>query len=467
MIDDLEATIQQLRADGIPAQMFDPTQVTKFRALYDAAVKPGEQPRARSAALKQLRAAVTKASKDLKADADRQTRATTTGADQAIEDLRKAAQDLIDPMVVKDANDPKDPKTALAARLKALTDEIPDAAKVTDQAKLEAARKQAEADAKALIKDAAKAAGDDDPKVRQKVQDAYQKAIKEKYGISFGQGPDEKLAVKYTHLDDFYDVLEKVPVGHVAHKNMRDLTYVKGLDGIGKFTGVGIELGTMPKDGGKRSEADPKDNQDIPEKHKVTTQENKFAITVLHELGHSVDQRWNLIPGIQSDAKCGGWIEHGWGDIARQLIADFQQSHARTPVTEAQLHAAALAALVHGATAPAPEGIDPTLWTDVSNHFGPWAEMHSRSYPWIGDPVPYKSRSYVFGKWAGAQWFSYLPTERAKMHITDYQWSSPREWFAELYALCWHKNEPAPSFVHDKVKAFMPGGSSAAPPEKP
>jgi hypothetical protein len=351
--------------------------------------------------------------------------------------------------------------------LKALTDEIPDPAKFTDKAKLEAARKQADIDAKALIKDAAKAAGNDDPKVRQKVQDAFQKAIKEKYGISFGQGPDEKLAVKYTHLDDFYDTLEKVPVGHVAHKNMRDLSYVHDLDGMGKFTGAGIEMGTMPKDGGQRLEADPRDNQGIPENHKVATKENTFAITVLHELGHSVDMRWNLMPGIQSDAKCGGWIAHGWDDIATQLIADFKQSHARVPVTDAQVHDAAQAALIHGEAAPAPEGVDPAVWADVSQHFQPWADMHSRKYPWAGDPISYKSRSYVFGKWAGAQWFSYLPAERAKMHITDYQWSAPREWFAELYALCWHKNEPAPPFVHEKVKAFMPGGTAAAPPEKP
>jgi hypothetical protein len=137
-------------------------------------------------------------------------------------------------------------------------------------------------------------------------------------------------------------------------------------------------------------------------------------------------------------------------------------------VTEAQLNDAAKAALIHGSAAPAPAGVAPAVWAEVSKHFQPWADMHSRLYPWIGDPVPYEGRSYVWGKWApDAPWFSYLPSARAQMQITPYQWSAPREWFAELYALCWHKNEPAPSFVHDKVKAFMPGAAAAATPKKP
>ncbi len=465
MIDGLEATMQQLLADGVPAEVLDLTKITKFRAQYDAAIKPAASPnqvRAQTAALKQLKAAVAAASKDLKADAERQATATSSGAVQAIKDLRDAAANLIDGIAAKDANDPKDPKTVLAARLKALTDEIPDPAKIADQATLEAALKKADTDAKALLKDAAKAAGDKDPKARQAVQDAYQKAIKEKYGISFGEGDHPKFVVPYTHLDDFYDVLEKVPVGHVAQKSMRDLTYVKGLDGIGKFTSAGIELGTMPEDGGLRAETDPKNQK--------TTQENKFAITVLHELGHTVDARWHLMPSIQGDAKCGGWIQHDWNDLAQQLIADFKNSHAGSPVTEAQLNDAAQAALIHGTAAPAPDNVAPAVWAEVSAHFHPWAEMHHRDYPWIGDPVPYKGRSYVWGKWAPeTPWFSYLPSARAQMHITPYQWSAPREWFAELYALCWHKNEPAPDFVHEKVKAFMPGGTAAAAaaPKKP
>ena len=464
MIDDLEATMKQLLADGVPAEMLDATKITKFRARYDAAIKPAasaNQVRAQTAALKQLKAAVATAAKDLKADAERQTTALGSGAIAAIKDLRDAAAKLIDAMVVKDAKDPKDPKTVLAARLKALTDEIPDPAKIADRATLEAALKTADTDAKALLKDAAKAGGDNDPKVRQAVQDAYQKAIKEKYGISFGEGshPNLKLAVKDTRLDEFYDVLEKVPVGHVAQQSMKDLSYVKGLDGMGRFTSVGIEMGTMSKDDDLRRETDPKDQK--------TTQENKFSITVLHELGHTVDARWDLMPGIQGDAKCGGWIQHDWNELAQHLIADFQNSHAHTTLTEAQLHAAAQAALIHGEAAPAPDGVSPSVWAEVSNHFQPWAAMHARDYPWIGDPVSYSGRSYVWGKWApSTPWFSYLPSAREKMHITPYQWSAPREWFAELYALCWHKNEPAPSFVHEKVQALMPGGAAAATPKK-
>jgi hypothetical protein len=97
---------------------------------------------------------VATALKDLKADAERQAKAMSSGAVQAVKDLRDAAANLIDAMAVKDANDPKDPKTVLTTRLKTLTDEIPDPAKIADKATLEAALKQADTDAKALLKDA-------------------------------------------------------------------------------------------------------------------------------------------------------------------------------------------------------------------------------------------------------------------------------------------------------------------------
>src|SRR5262249_45235383 len=93
-IDELEATIKQLLPHGVPAEVLDQTQVTKFRTRYDAATRPATTPKetlARTADLKKLKTAVATAAKDLTADAKRQTTAMTTGATQAIEDLSAAA----------------------------------------------------------------------------------------------------------------------------------------------------------------------------------------------------------------------------------------------------------------------------------------------------------------------------------------------------------------------------------------
>ena len=463
MIDDLDATMKQLQADGVPAEMLDVTKVTKFRAQYDAAIKsvgsPG-QARTQTAALRQLKAAVATALKDLKADAERQATAMGSGAVDAIKDLRDAAEKLIDAMAVKDANDPKDPKTALSARLKALTEEIPDPAQIADKATLEAALKKADTDAKALLKDAAKAGGDNDPKVRQAVQDAYQKAIKEKYGISFGEGSHPKLAVKDTRLDDFYDVLEKVPVGHVAHKNMRDLTYVKGLDGMGKFTGCRHRNGNDAKGrrcaGGNRSERSEDDTGKQIRHHRAARTRPYGRLALGSDAGH---------PG-----RCQMWrLDRARLERAR---AAPDRGFSRQPCANHVDRNAASRRRASRVDPRKPQRPRPTVSVPPSGPRFPTIFNHgptctARDYPWIGDPVSYNGRSYVWGKWAdGSPWFSYLPSARDQMHITPYQWSAPREWFAELYALCWHKNEPAPSFVHEKVQAFMPGGSAAATPKK-
>ena len=74
-----------------------------------------------------------------------------------------------------------------------------------------------------------------------------------------------------------------------------------------------------------------------------------------------------------------------------------------------------------------------------------------------------KGRDYFY---RGGAWRSSLSSEHAALKVTDYQWSAPAEWFAELYAICWYRKRPAPGSVHAKIRAYLPqegGGGPGAP----
>jgi hypothetical protein len=57
-----------------------------------------------------------------------------------------------------------------------------------------------------------------------------------------------------------------------------------------------------------------------------------------------------------------------------------------------------------------------------------------------------------------AQWWRYSAKDRRSTSVSGYQWRSPVEWFAELYAVTWFKKVEPPGAVHAAIRPYLFGG---------
>jgi hypothetical protein len=443
---DLEST--RLKQDGIPSEPLD-TQIANLRSRLASITKSG----AATKQLTALQADAVRALERVTKDADRQADSLAGGSDKAIHELRDAAEKQINKL---DAGNPK--KAALVTKLKDLDAQIKDIDATTDASKKATGRQTVDKAAQDLIQ-AAVAAGGNSKDAQKEVQDAYKKALEEKYGITIGK--NNTLVTEHTHLDKVYKMFEQVPIGHVVQDKLKDLSYNKRLmvgqgasrHGIGLFTAGSIQLG----DYGEETWPYRDPNTGKVEKP------NGFSISVLHELGHSVDTRWSIMDKYQSEPGCGGWKWHRASDLAQDVAKDFIRSVGSNAVLGGAVKEVTLAALTTGKVDTAPSGVDPGALKKLQDYLAPW--IKARKAGAYTATHEFGGRNY-FAR-GGESWLSYLSSARASLRVTDYQWSAPAEWFAELYAICWYKGEPAPAGVHQSVRAYMPqkngGGGPGAP----
>jgi hypothetical protein len=199
-------------------------------------------------------------------------------------------------------------------------------------------------------------------------------------------------------------------------------------------------------------------------KTKRPEQPNWFNISTLHELGHSVDDRFGLMAANGAKPHAGGWQTHTVDDVAKKLIALVLKVPEITAlgVTEQRLHALTVDAL-RGKVAQPPD-INANAWNKLSGFVNTCASRESSKSPWehpldLGD-----GRSYHMGYSAaegGEQWFSFAMASLSGF-MSKYQWRAPAEWFAETYAYTWLNSVPAPGWVEPALATYMYGGKVAA-----
>ena len=438
----LETKSREYEANGAAAEPLEKS-LKALRAVRPALEKPG----VKAPALKTFLAAVNKALAAVKADTDRQENAEGAGDDKAITALHDIAADLIK-AITGDAKKPLDVRLAKLASL------IQSVGAATDPAKQAGLRKQADTDAQALIDAAGEASG---AAGKQKIQDAYKKALTEKYGITLG-GKGGKNVNDDMHYDLLFKAFEMVPVGQSMQATMKDLSYAPRLDkksksgeGIGLFTGNGIEIGKI----GALSESEyvnPKTGK--PEKV------NSFSITVLHELGHSVDTRWGIMQKYKSQKGAGSWSTIKVGTLATQ-VATGHAAAMKGLMDDDAVHAAVLNLMTTHDMGDAPEGVTPDAWKKLTHLLANWTKLLKAKYAFTAQ-VYYNDLGYI--PHGSGVWETYSATERKSLGVTGYQWNASPEWFAELYATCWYNKTPPSDAIHAGVRAYLPqkGGAASA-----
>jgi hypothetical protein len=427
-----DAEVTQMVADGLPAGPVGGAVAELHKKLVPAAQHSPQS-------LASLRKLAIQARDRLKDDYDKQRTAIGSGALNAIKDMRDTAGTQIGLIADNAAKKP------LSDDLDALNKQITALEQEKDPTKFATERDAADAAARILLDKAVKASSDLDAKSA--LRGAYQKALKERYGIDL-KG-DQKQVADHIDLAKVYETLESMPPGHAANTALMKIGYdpvnlKSGGHGIGRYSPSAMEMDlgdNMDGDtGGYVDPTHPKDKLTVP----------RLAITVLHELGHSVDERWGIMGGDIGKDSYGGWRSVGRGtfaDVGAELAGHYLGSGAAGGASKDSLTSAIVAVLMKASNIQRPADMtDDAAWKAFEKFLGRCANFKEASFDGRGYALP-------FGVDHG--WHSYSRAVRDSTQVTNYQWTAPPEWFAELYAMTWYAKRDPPASVDAQVKQYL------------
>lgn len=313
---------------------------------------------------------------------------------------------------------------------------------------LEGLRKEAD-DTVAHIRSLTKALGEVMGKSDGKPTDdqksaAYKKAIEERYGISI----EVPKGMKNTHFDQMFDMFGSVPPQHTAQKDLKKLVYAKP----GKDSGsASYNKDTAKIKMGDFGDATGKENYHIGDK---VIPANSFNVTALHEIGHAVDHRNNVMGSNMDKSGCGAWRTESIDSIADVLAKHFIETDKPKKISKEKATEIISETLTDGKISE-PWFIDKEEWKKLESlltiHCLP---MLASKKPWRNQPPAIGGRVYQ-QSYSDGRWASYALSERGATEVNSYQWRAPGEWFAEIYAITWLSKKKPPGGVAPAVAKFM------------
>jgi hypothetical protein len=331
--------------------------------------------------------------------------------------------------------DTKQLKADKADQERALTE----AAKMADKDQREAALKRArkrmqelDAHAEALAKATKKVMGDTKgaPNAMQKAA-IYQKALEDHYNLKITV-PE---GMSNTHMDRVYDMMGTVPKKQAKQRKLKKLTYTSD-DSSGAYGNAEVEMGDF-------GDATGTENYEIDGK---TIPANSFDVTMLHEMGHALDDRHGIMAKHMAKPACGGWRTESKESVADALLAFFKKKVKVGKEIDDKAARDAIVAALSGTTPTAPAGAKDSDWQKVIAFLADYPAKVIGSYkPWFKAAVDVDGRAYIQSY--SSRWNSYVVASRATTKVNDYQWRAPGEWFAEVYAISWLSKKKPPAAV--------------------
>ncbi|MBV9023159.1 MAG: hypothetical protein JO362_05025 [Streptomycetaceae bacterium] len=189
---------------------------------------------------------------------------------------------------------------------------------------------------------------------------------------------------------------------------------------------------------------------------------NLVKWTVRHEMGHSVDQHVGWMMNLMQQPRFGGWriysphSDYDVEQVARAILAEVGLGD---QLEVQDRHYMGLLASVAAALDPRVARSTPQRLTGLPEHFPDQDEEFKErlgrivhfaqlalAQPWTlrnggGDVLTIRGRTYHVDQ--HGQWVSYLWREREQHAVSNYQFSTPAEWFAESYA-AFYDPKPGP-----------------------
>ncbi|MEM8729539.1 MAG: hypothetical protein AAGF79_06425 [Pseudomonadota bacterium] len=200
------------------------------------------------------------------------------------------------------------------------------------------------------------------------------------------------------------------------------------------------------------------DAQAVPENEAPTP--NYGTWTMLHEIGHAVDDQKGFMSKNGKNAAFGGWEDYGKGNLkpvadAASKAFDFDHVYVETTIVNGK----------SGAIPDVPQRLIDSMgedqakleWTSRKSKFDAWHKAtREKSEMWESGSASQQHALNIDGtvrvlhEAYDKHWVSYDLSARKK-GITGYQFRAPGEWFSELYAAFYSKklknNHPAMSWL--------------------
>ncbi|PSM42993.1 hypothetical protein C6Y14_12520 [Streptomyces dioscori] len=201
-------------------------------------------------------------------------------------------------------------------------------------------------------------------------------------------------------------------------------------------------------------------------------QNNFMKWTLIHEIGHSVDERIDWRTTLSEQDRFGGWQHYGTNHVpVATAILDkvgIGEEHYAAPAEDGRR---TLLEVVLDALDPAKARSDQHLLHHLRDAFPSLPEEVRRgldqvsrfgqlalAQPWTfndggGDVLRIGPRVYHVDPYD--HWVSYLHAERENHALSNYQFSNPKEWFAETYAAFYGSSEAARARLNPAVRSFF------------
>lgn len=270
----------------------------------------------------------------------------------------------------------------------------------------------------------------------------FEKALKDHYGLKI----TVPKGMSNTHFDRVFDMLGTVPRAQVNHGKLKKLTYLAGEKdkGSGAYGSAEIDMGDFGS--ASKEEAYSVDG--------VTMPANSFDVTMLHEMGHALDDAKGIMNKLQGRSGCGGWKPETRDSTATVMAQAFQDSVTVSVELTPSMVLAVIKDQLGGSSSRKPDAVDEDDWnalmTFVVDKVNPSMEDNE---PWFNPPPSLGGRCYLEAY--SGEWWSYEHAAVAKTKVNSYQWRSPAEWFAEVYAISWLKRTKPQSGVDAEVATYM------------
>ena len=301
----------------------------------------------------------------------------------------------------------------------------------------------------------------------------YMDAIKARFGVSFDIKEDAMFNLKKT-----YEMMAKVPESHTVHESLKSIRFKTPVfdEAKGKFkAGAAYDSNFGKKIIVMNSFADDRNATYYDPITGEPAETNAFNICMLHEIGHSIDDKMDIMPGVAGPGY-GDWIkenensvldvykaaamaelraagigdgaglEGAVGDVIRQGLASDRETDPSEYV-KAQGRGDDPCAK--------PAALQNAQWAIVKKYVFKAFKVSSK-LQWTLEPeeITMGDRFYVHTPNDG--WYSYASSERDAITVRNYQWCSPKEWFAEVYAYCWMYDIPRPPGVGANIYPWLP-----------